>query len=32
MLAKGYSYGLKFAYRRDDVYHEQSESFKFRVE
>jgi len=32
MLAKGYSYGLKFAYRRDDVYHEQPEDFKFRVE
>ena len=32
MLAKGYSYGLKFVYRRDDVYHEQPEDFKFRVE
>ena len=31
-LEKGYSYGIKLVYRRDSVYHEQSETFKFRVE
>ena len=31
-LEKGYSYGIKLTYRRDNVYHEQPETFKFRVE
>ena len=32
MFEKGYSYGIKFVYKRDTAYHEQSEIFKFRVE
>jgi len=31
-LEKGYSYGIKLIYRRDNAYHEQPETFKFRVE
>ena len=32
VLEKDYSYGIKFVYKRDNIYHEQSEIFKFRVE
>lgn len=32
MLEKDYSYGIKLVYKRDTVYHEQPEIFKFRVE
>ena len=32
MFEKGYSYGIKLVYKRDTVYHEQPEIFKFRVE
>ena len=32
MLEQGYSYGIKLVYKRDTVYHEQPEIFKFRVE
>ena len=32
MLEQGFSYGIKLVYKRDNVYHEQPEIFKFRVE
>lgn len=32
MLEKGYSYALKFVYKIEDRYDEQSETFKFRVD
>ena len=32
MLEEGYSYGIKLIYKRDTVYHEQPETFKFRIE
>jgi len=32
MLEKGYSYALKFVYKINDRYDEQSETFKFRVD
>ena len=32
MLEKGYSYALKFIYKINDRYDEQSETFKFRVD
>jgi len=32
MLEKGYAYGLKFIYKINGNYHEQPETFKFRVD
>jgi len=32
LFEKGYSYKITFAYRNNEKYHEQPESFKFRVE
>ena len=32
LLESGYSYGIKFVFYHDGYYHEQSETFKFRVE
>ena len=32
MLEEGYSYALKFVYKIEDRYDEQSETFKFRVD
>jgi len=32
LFEKGYSYGIKVAYRSNNVYNEQPELFKFRVE
>jgi hypothetical protein len=32
LFEKGYSYGIKVAYKSNDIYNEQPELFKFRVE
>jgi hypothetical protein len=32
LLENGYAYGLKFIYKINGNYHEQAESFKFRVD
>ena len=32
LFEPGYSYGIKVTYKRDDVFNEQPELFKFRVE
>jgi hypothetical protein len=32
LFEKDYSYGIKVAYKSNDIYNEQPELFKFRVE